>query len=557
MEDRRGRIRSDADGNAADAVAATLGGILVYAVAAVLGHVSAAGGSVQTVGLQIALALAGLGGAMALWKRSGSLTLAWIIAVGLGARLALLPAAPLQSNDLYRYLWDGRVLAAGIDPYVVAPDAAQLAAMRGADSLYTHIDWNHVPTLYPPFDLALYTLGAWLGHLATSQFLPLKALLLVGDVFSMALIAAILHACKLPIGRLALYAWNPLVIVEFALNGHEESWAIAFLLATILAFRAEKTTLAAVAIAGAVLVKLYPAAFVPALFARRSFAPKALLVPAIVAVAYAPFVLWNPDVLGFLHAFAFGYHFNDSLHLLLGTFGSAAIFALALVVAGVARYRGANAIVVVLGCEIAYLLLSPNVYPWYVAVFAALLPLLPDAFAGTMRPLALALIAWTVLAPLAYLASWVVPMGSPLDIVAHVVEYVPIFAVLAYGAFARRRGIVALVASAVAFTGCGTTPPATLVARGEHVYATDCVVCHRPTTTSFIGPDLTHVAGRRSQANLAHHIATSVPGGTTFSPATVTSLVAYLTAIDRAHPRAHANDRAHLRAESNERSRIK
>ena len=538
MEDRLCRLRSAADRAAADAITAAVGGILVYGIAGALGRVSSVGGSVQTIALQVALALAGLGGAAALWKRSGSLVLAWIVAVGLGARLALLPSPPLQSNDVYRYLWDGRVLAAGIDPYVVAPDSAQLAALRAADTLYTHIDWIHVPTLYPPFDLALYTLGAWLGHLFGSQFVPLKALLLAGDVLSIAIIAALLYARKLPLGRLALYAWNPLVIVEFSLNGHEEGWAIAFLLATILAFHRRKSTLAAVAMAGAVLAKIYPAAFVPALFARRSLAPKALLVPVLVLAAYAPFVLWNHDAFGFLHAFAFAYHFNDTLHVAFGTLGSAALFAIALVVAAIARYRGANTIVVVLGCEIAYLLLSPNVYPWYVAVFVALLPLFPDAFAAPMRPLALGLVAWTVLAPLAYIAPWVVPSGSTYDIVAHVVEYAPIFAALVSSAFVQRRRIAILLASAVAISGCDAQAPGPLVARGAHLFATDCAVCHRPTATSFIGPDLTHVASRRSQASLTHHIATSVPGGTTFSRATVSSLVAYLITLDRTHPRS-------------------
>lgn len=547
MEDRHGGIHSAAASAAADAIGAAVCGILVAGIAGALGPISSGGGSMQTVALQMALTLAGLGGAAALWNRSGSLVLAWIVAVGLGARLALLPWPPLQSNDVYRYLWDGRVLAAGMDPYVVAPDSARLAALRTADSLYAHIDWNHVPTLYPPFDLALYTLGAWLGGLFGSQLVPLKALLLGGDVLSMAIVAALLYARKLPLGRLALYAWSPLVIVEFALNGHEESWAIAFLLATILAFRAEKTTLAAVAISGAVLAKLYPAAFVPALFARRSFAPKALLVPVIVLAAYAPFALWNHDVLGFLHAFAFAYHFNDTLHQVLGTLGSAALFAVALVIAGIARYRGASAVVVVLGCEIAYLLLSPNVYPWYVAIFAALLPLLPDAFAVTTRPLAVGLVAWTVLAPLAYLTPWILPSGSTFDTVAHVVEYAPIFAALIYSAFAHRRRIVMVLASAVALAGCDASQAGPSVVRGEHLYATQCAVCHRPTATSFIGPDLTHVASRRSRASLTQHIATSVPDGATFSPATVRSLVAYLITLDRTHSRAVSSERSSTR----------
>ncbi|GAC1441530.1 MAG: hypothetical protein NVSMB59_01800 [Vulcanimicrobiaceae bacterium] len=508
-----------------------------------------AGGSWQTVLLQAIAVTCGLAGAAAMWRRTGPRAALAIVAVAVLARAALLPWPPLQSNDIYRYLWDGEVLARGIDPYVVVPSAPELAGLRTDGWLYEHIDWRDVPTLYPPLDLALYTLGAFLGDRAHASVVPLKAILLIGDVLTTVIIAAGLRSRALPVGRLALYAWNPLVIVEFGLNGHEESVAIACIVAAVLALDAKRPLAAGVALAGAVLSKLYPAALVPALVARRALLPAGVLCAGLVVAAYTPFVAWNRDVLGFLHAFAFGYHFNDSVHRVVGTYGAAALLAGALVIAGIERSRGASALAVALALELAYLLLSPNVYPWYLAIFPALLPLVPGAFAPPLRPLALALLAWTALAPLAYLAPWFAPVGSPLDNAAHVVEYAPLgVAALVYAVRDWRR--VAALLGIAATAGCGAraassasaASPASAtahadIARGANLYAANCAVCHTPTASSFIGPDLTHVADRRSHADLRTHIATSVPGGTTFSPATVDALVAFLTSRNERPPR--------------------
>jgi Glycosyltransferase family 87 len=45
-------------------------------------------------------------------------------------QLAALSAGPQGSDDLYRYIWDGRVQAAGIDPYGYVPAAPQLTSFR-------------------------------------------------------------------------------------------------------------------------------------------------------------------------------------------------------------------------------------------------------------------------------------------------------------------------------------------------------------------------------------------------------------------------------------------
>src|SRR5450755_4316282 len=46
-----------------------------------------------------------------------------ILLGGIAIQLAAVSAPPQNSNDLYRYIWDGRVQAAGVDPYQYVPTA--------------------------------------------------------------------------------------------------------------------------------------------------------------------------------------------------------------------------------------------------------------------------------------------------------------------------------------------------------------------------------------------------------------------------------------------------
>ncbi len=109
--------------------------------------------------------------------------IAAIIAIGLIPRLALLPAAPSLSEDLYRYLWDGRLLAHGINPFAHAPSDPALAGFH--DDVYRAMNHAGVPTIYPPGAQLLFaaagTLGgsplAWKGLILALEGLLLAALI--------------------------------------------------------------------------------------------------------------------------------------------------------------------------------------------------------------------------------------------------------------------------------------------------------------------------------------------------------------------------------------------
>lgn len=484
-----------------------------------------------SIAAYLLLWVGGLGGAVLLWRRDDRPALVLLIMVALLARAPLVHKAPFLSSDAYRYLWDGRVLLHGYDPYVVAPDDPRLHSLR-LGWLYQYIDWNRVPSLYPPLALALFALA---DKLDDNGLLAIKSLVEIGDLAALALLIAALRRRGLPVGRAAFYAWSPVVIVEFAWSGHLESWALAALAAAVFLYDGGRRIWSAVALAAAVLVKLYPLALVPTFFARRGWKPAAVCA-AIVALAYLPFFVWSTNVLGFLRSFSVAHHYNDTLHPYLHTRGSAVLLALCVAAAFYARYRGADLVRTIIMLVVAYLLVSSNVFPWYLTAFAILLPLVPDVFAGVQRPAMLGIAAWLSLAILGY--AWQATYA------AQFFEYAPLFAGLALTAFrmARSRPIATAVAAFI-LAGCSAgdreyralAADEAAVAEGSAIYARHCALCHSPTRSSEVGPALDRVVERRSFADLSNHIATAVPGPD-LSDEQRRSIVAYLVSLDeRSH----------------------
>lgn len=421
-------VTNDSDAEAAGWMTrALIAGFLVADAAVAFGlSASHFGGATPTIAAYAALAAAGVWGASVLWNRSGSRVVWLIVAVALIARGSLLPLAPLHSNDVYRYLWDGRLIIDAQDPYNTTPDSLVLAHEQAAyPGLYEHIDRPNVPTMYPPLDLGLFALAAAID---SHDILGVKAVAVLGDLVALGLILLALRRARLPLGRAALYAWSPLVITEFAHAGHAEGWLIAALVAAIAAFEARRPFLGALGLAVAVLAKIYPLALIPIFFNRVKTSRFEVVAVALVIAGYLPFYLWHGHALGFLGAFALSTHFNDSFHIVLGNMGSILVFAGAVFAAGLAGRRGADRVALTIAIVLAYLLLAPSVYPWYLTVFVALLPLTRGcgAFAGQMRPLALALVGWTLLVPVVYAPGALAAPGSLENGALHALEYAPL-----------------------------------------------------------------------------------------------------------------------------------
>jgi alpha-1,6-mannosyltransferase len=220
--------------------------------------------------------------------------IATILLVALAMRLVQLPGWPI-STDLFRYVWDGRVQGAGINPYLYVPADAALNGLRDG-AIYPYINRaDYAPTIYPPASQIVFFLITRISE----SIVFLKAVMVAFEALAAWAILQLLAARGLPRARVLLYAWHPLPLWEFARSGHVDVVAIAFLLLAFLAIERRAPLLAGIALGAGVLVKYVPVVAGPALYKRWDWRlPLAFI--ATVAVLYLPYISAGPKVFGFL-----------------------------------------------------------------------------------------------------------------------------------------------------------------------------------------------------------------------------------------------------------------
>ena len=215
-------------------------------------------------------------------------------------RLSIIFFPPYLSDDIYRYVWDGRVQSAGINPYRYIPADESLAGLRD-EKIYPNInrrDYAH--TMYPPAAEAAFLLTTRFSESVTWM----KAAMVGFETIAVWALVQLLVSFGLARQRVLIYAWHPLAVWEFAGSGHVDALAIAFIALALLLRRQRRETLTGFMLACAVCVKLFPAVLFPALYTRRSW-KMPLAFAATILIAYLPYLSVGPvGVLGFLPGYA-------------------------------------------------------------------------------------------------------------------------------------------------------------------------------------------------------------------------------------------------------------
>jgi len=345
-----------------------------------------------------------------------------VIVVAFGARLALVPHAPDLSGDVNRYVWDGRVQAAGINPYRYAPDDPRLSALRDP---VVHPNINHIddPTIYPPVAQGVF---AGLHQLGLDTVTRVKLAFSVLDVVSILLIAILLARIGRPPVWSLLYGWHPLGVMEVGRSGHVDAVAVLLLLAALVAVAGRRRDgIGGALLAAGALVKPSVAAILPAAAGRGRRVwrlPAAFGVTA--ALAYLPYLGVGSGVLGYLPGYLDEEGFADGRRYYL--LAQAERFTGPLDAGPVTADRWYPALAaVIVGCVavwclrdpredaramldraglllvVAFLLGSPS-YPWYLLAPLALIPLMSGWIAAPAVAMACA-------APFAYLQWWLDP----------------------------------------------------------------------------------------------------------------------------------------------------
>ncbi len=300
-----------------------------------------------------------------------------ILGAALVFRLTLWWSPATLSDDIFRYIWDGRVQLAGINPYLYSPSAPQVAHLR--DALYHSVNHAAIPTIYPPLAQLFFRAICMLS--ATPAAFKL-ALLLCDWGLCLLLAHSLVRRGQDP-RRVVLYAWNPLPLVEVAGSGHIDALGVLLLFAALYALHSQRWAAAVCALAGAFLVKLVPLALLPTFWHRPradwlNFRKRSalLLFPTLGLLAFWPFADAGEKLATGLLTYVQHWHFNAAAYSLFrfalqpwdghayshARWLCTALFAFAAL--GVQlRYREPyRAAFATLG---AYVLLSPTVHPWY------------------------------------------------------------------------------------------------------------------------------------------------------------------------------------------------
>jgi hypothetical protein len=225
--------------------------------------------------------------------------LAIILGVAVVARLVLVFAPPTLSTDVFRYIWDGRVQAAGINPFRHVPAAPELAFLRDT-AVWPNINRaDYAVTIYPPAAQMLFLLAALLGD----SVVAMKLVLVAAEAVTVAALIALLRHLRLPVTRVVAYAWHPLALWEIAGNAHIDGAMLAgMLLGLWLALARGQRAAGAAAIAAAALIKPFAALTLPAVWRPWDWRVPAVAL-ATVVLFYLPYISVGAGVLGFLDGY--------------------------------------------------------------------------------------------------------------------------------------------------------------------------------------------------------------------------------------------------------------
>jgi hypothetical protein len=348
------------------------------------------------------------------------------LVVAAALRVTFLFTTPVLSDDIYRYVWDGRVQREGINPYRYPPSAPELGHLR--DPVHEGINNKDISTIYPPMMQMVFAVST----AVSDSILWMKATFVLVDLALIGVLLSVLVAAGLNPMRSLIYAWSPLVIVEIAGSGHNDVLMVALLMASHRAILHKRDTLSISLVTLAGYAKLMAFALLPLL--ARWVRPVAwLAVPLTSLVLLLPYLGVGTEAFGGVRAFGLRWRANDSLfHLLywatesldIAKLIAGGLFGLVLVALIYRRVTPLRGCYIAIG---AILLLSPTVHPWYLIWLIPYLCFYPNP-------------AWLVLTAtivLAYHAPLLTPPGQPWEErwTFKLLEYAPFFLIAGLTAF--------------------------------------------------------------------------------------------------------------------------
>lgn len=216
------------------------------------------------------------------------------ITIGLIIRFVLIFGLPSLSDDFYRFIWDGRLLNHGINPFLELPSYYVNNNLHGdflTLNLYHQLNSQNYFTVYPPVLQSVFWVATYcFPDSVLGSVIVMKLVLFLLEVGSIYCILQLLRHFKWSENAVLLYALNPVVMLEIVGNLHFEGLMIFFLLFFLLLFFKNKKHLSAVSIGIAIVAKLLPLMFLPFLIKRLKWKSITyfLIVGVTIILLFAP-----------------------------------------------------------------------------------------------------------------------------------------------------------------------------------------------------------------------------------------------------------------------------
>lgn len=379
-----------------------------------------------------------------------------ILAVGL--RLLFLISTPNLSQDFYRFIWDGRMIIAGFNPYLFTPESfiiKDIFPIHQALELYNGmgvLNGSHF-TNYPPLNQLCFVIAGLIsGKSILGSVVVMRLIIILADLGTLYFGKKLLQKLNIPIHHIFLYILNPFVIIELTGNLHFEGVMIFFLIWTIYLLHLNKWKLAALALACSISIKLIPLIFLPLLFKNLHWKKSIIfymIVFAAAALTFLPFVtiefinnyyetvsLWfqrfefNASL--YYIARAIGYTFRGYNEIaIIGKFIPILVVLFVLAITFFRRNKSTiDLISSMLFVLSFYYFTATTVHPWYVATLLIL-----SVFTKYKFPL-----VWSFVGILSYLAYTNADNTENLWIIS--LEYAIIYSVLFWDIFINKKTMI-------------------------------------------------------------------------------------------------------------------
>ncbi len=184
-------------------------------------------------------------------------------------RFIFLFAIPNLSQDFYRFIWDGRMILEGFNPYLSLPETfiqQGIHPISEASNLYNgmgEMNGSHY-TNYPPLNQLCFLTAAFFANKSIfGSVVVLRVIIILADIGILYFGKKLLEQLQLSVKNIFWYVLNPFIIIEMTGNLHFEPVMLFFLIWSFYKLQQQKWIWAAVLLACAVSVKLIPLLFLP------------------------------------------------------------------------------------------------------------------------------------------------------------------------------------------------------------------------------------------------------------------------------------------------------